>query len=259
MKGRARVAISIPAANPDIINNGQYGIHVGHARTLYLGKLIADELGVPYHVRLDGNRKAFGADLSLFVEDLVQCLHFLEVSPDLLYWAPQWDEVPDQKLIECFGERLGKVLQVFRYYPFSVLTVYDDIIHTPSTIIRGMEFVSPMLYNGRQEQIDRMQAFVKFEIEMFEAAWAKNTCVPVPLITVGGKKLAKSEGRFLHWSVLQLLELSAVRPFLTRTATTPEDPLSDFQDFKIAAMSTQAWEWDWGIYKAFCRGDYQHG
>ena len=86
---RVRVAMSIPTADPNVKDPGTYGVHVGHAQTLYAGYKIAQQKRCPFHVRIDGCRKTFGGDLSVFVVDLVACLHFLGIAEFHLYWQRQ--------------------------------------------------------------------------------------------------------------------------------------------------------------------------
>ena len=249
--GRVRVAISIPKADTTITNNGQFPCHVGHARTIYLGKLFADLKGLPFHIRLDGHRKLFGDDLSLFVVDILDCLRFFGITPDALYWRPERDEISRRELQQLFGE-WDSVLQAFSVTTFSLNAVVDDLRFDPSWIVRGLEFAEPDKYNGTALQRSLMSAYVEFERGLYQCAGKKMHQWNVPLITMGGMKLSKSEGRIIPWGVLKLLDRGAVHRFCLSTAICPDDPLSVREEaLDISGIGDAPYEWSWETYKEF--------
>ena len=252
--GRVRVAVSIPAANPDVRNNGEFGIHVGHARTLYLGKLFAESKGLPYHVRIDGARLLFGADLSLFAVDVQNCLAFLGIQPDRFYWAPQWDELLHGQLEKLFG-KWEPVVAAFSATRFTgVPAVIDDLLNPPSWIVRGREFVDKARYNGREAQVMMMTAHTRLEECLYEQVGQEMLQWNVPLITMGGMKLAKSEGRVIPWGVLKMLDQEQLHRFLLSTAVYPEDPLSVRREaLGIDGVGVEPWEWNWDTFKEFAK------
>lgn len=74
----------------------------------------------------------------------------------------------------------------------------------------------------------------------------------VPLITMGGMKLSKSEGRIIPWGVLKLLDRGAVHRFCLSTAICPDDPLSVREEaLDISGIGDAPYEWSWETYKEF--------
>lgn len=250
--GRVRVAISIPAANPDVRNNGECDLHVGHARTLYLGHLFAKKKGLPYHVRIDGARLLFDADLSLFTVDIVNCLSFLGIQPDKLYWAPQWENIPQSELVSLFGQ-WEPVVSAFAATKFTAVpAIIDDLRNPPSWTVRGREFAEPSRYNGREAQVRMMTAYTRLEECLYKATGQDLLQWNVPLITMMGMKLAKSEGRVIHWRVLEMLPPEMVGRFLLSTAIFPDNPLTvSGGTLDVLNVSPKPWEWDWKILKEF--------
>lgn len=229
---RARVAISRPGFDPDIKDPNKLCIHVGHACTMYLGSRLAQTNGCPFDVRLDGPIKHEKGDLSRFVLEIVECLQFLGIPYRKVYWHRQ--EPYDQKWLDGrFTEREQRLLRHIRWdekSPLDTLAILDDVEHAPSLIVRAMEFVEPEKYVGRKNIGDGVRWFKELEQTIFSLTGSQNHEINVPLITMGGYKMSKEEGRAVHWSALKTLG---------RTKAV--------ELFEKIGKGGPTWEWAWDV------------
>lgn len=256
---RARVAISFPLADATDYSSLDTALHLGHARTLLLGSLIAKGLNTPFHVRLDGDRKKHVSDNSGLILDIVSCLNFLEIEYDLLYWHQQEASTP-----EVVNRELGKSAKRFdmTVHAHFVCPEYyqglmcDDIItFYPSLVIRGTEFSNP-------RQIATNSAFtlsttnhLQTEALLYDAADRIKHEVNVPLVTIDSRKMSKTIRNMAHWSLLRGMNTNDARNFLIATVLNPNDPLSCFSKMtgkvdtlSISDIIDEPYEWSWPIW-----------
>lgn len=229
---RVRVAISTPAKDQDVKDPGCFAIHVGHAQTMYLGSEIAKQRELPFDVRLDGSIAYCESDLSGFVLDIVGCLDFLGIKPRRVYWQRQTAYTEDE-LVMLFGSREASITRLVEWDKgaIDVNAIIDDIVYTPSVIVRGNEFVDPDQCVGRRYIGHGISWYKQLEATLFKLAGVQNEEVNVPLITMGGYKLSKSEGRTIHWKALNPLGCDGARMF-----------------FDDMAVDGENWEWNWEVF-----------
>jgi len=244
---RARVAITFAGfcLRPDFI-------HMGHARTLLLGSMIAEGLGVPFHVRCDDQLHSHCPDpdpsaLAASVIDLTECVRFLEINAERIYWQPKFD-VRDARAIEDLGSEAVYFFTALNHprteaEPEHKALLVDDVIHWyPSLVIRGMEF-----------QMRRQEEYRRYETRAYLGAGRERYEVNVPLIHLDGLTLSKSQSHLIYWRELQAVSPEEARLFLVATAMKPLDPLSAVASpFDVAQMPGSPYEWDWDAWKTFC-------
>lgn len=234
---RVRVAISTPDRD-SAHQDEHFAIHVGHARTLYHGALIAEARGCPFEVRLDGSVVHFGQDLRPFEAEVGACLHFLGIVPSRVYWQPQV-AYSDEWLDDYFSRREQALLRFIEFEkgPTEIAAILDDVENHLSVIVRGREFLRPEVYMGTPVAIADMQRYKAIEAAVFELAGVRNDEINLPLVTIGGRKFSKRDGRFVSWRVLETLGAERARLFL-------EEVGGDGCD----------WEWDWVMFGQYARG-----
>lgn len=242
---RARVAISVESV-PKMI-------HVGHARTLLLGSLIAEERGCPFHVRLDGIRRLYPTDTTFATLDVANCLLFLGIECDLMYWIQ--NRYPDLESMEDeLGrdgiERVRDVLSQPGFTPseFPGIIADDCLLYHPSLIVRGMEFKIPEMYGGSNPM--QGAAYTAAEDLLFRAAGREKYEVNTPLITVDdGVKISKRSALLIHWECLLPLGRELARSFLVATAVDPVSPFEVIdRPFSESDMSDRSYPWSWHDY-----------
>ena len=243
---RARVAITIN-------DTGGKMIHIGHARTLLLGSLIAREFGCPFHVRLDGIRRHYTSDTTFPVIDLVNCLSFLGIEFDEMYWTSMQYPDLDRFRGELGDDVIDRVKDAFSQpgvspSEFPAILSDDSLIHHPSLIIRGMEFKISSLYGG----VDSNQAniYTATEDMIFEATGHEKHEINTPIIIVDdGNKISKRSNILMHWECLKPMGKDMARKFLIATAIDPLKPLRSMGiPFKTHLMSDISYMWDWNDY-----------
>lgn len=260
---RGRVALSPVyfTGNPDF--RIQYGfdsnqLHIGHARTLLLGSLICDELGIPFHIRLDGPVNDVTGDRANAVLDAIDLVNTLGIRFDKMYWSPQ--TIPPR---DFFDRELGDRAEAFwwalhspevcpDYYRCLML---DDVVHhDPSLIIRGRDFVCPSAYADSPTHAVGTERHIIAENLMFSTAGREKKEINTPLMTMDGFKMSKSQMRIIHWSILRSIPRDAARRFLLATAMNPSDPLSSFgEEFHVARMSSLPYQWSWDVWNTIIR------
>ena len=238
---RGRVGLGVPVPDPAV---GQMSVdqvyHVGHARTLLLASEHCRELGVPLDVRLDGVRAGCN-DGAGAVADLCNLLGFLGVSPRKVYWPSE--SVPEEfEIRKALGARADRFLiDLYRTAApalgWAAWFCDDLIVHHPSLIIRGQEFVDPLRWMSNKPAGAGMGNYVAAEGELYAAAGRERQVWSVPLITVGGYKIAKSGGNAPHWSCLTAGSPGQARDFLLETA-----------------RSGRAYEWSWPAWAEWVKG-----
>jgi len=242
---RARVAITM--------NEAAKMVHVGHARTLLLGSLIAAEHGCPFHVRLDGIRRQYHSDTTYATLDVVNCLAFLGIQHDMMYWVSQRHPDLTQMESELGSDVVERVRQALSEpgvcpseYPGTISD--DPLIYHPSLIIRGMEFQVPEMYGG----VDTTQGMVYTATEdmIFRAAGRDKHEVNTPLIVVDdGNKVSKRSSILIHWDCLVPMGRDVARDFLVATAVMPESPFEVMGNpFSSVDMTKRSYYWSWHDY-----------
>ncbi len=255
---RVRVAIDVPCP-PEPILNMDPELHIGHARTLLVGSLIAEELGLPFHVRLDGaHNGAFSHDVQILAP-LCVIISRLGIKCDHVYWQPQ--EMPKGiTFSKHFGDRAAEMerfLSVAADYNMNRIgVVVDDLMnHYPSLVVRGAEFVDPSMSVGTQANgantTMRYAAHQALMSDMMEREWHE---INLPLITMRDDKVSKSLSPILLWSFFQRFPGAWLRAFLLATVMDPTAPLKALKrKFSIDAISTQHYEWDWAVWDQYIR------
>jgi len=235
--------------------------HVGHARTLYLGSLICQSLDVPLDIRLQGGRIDIPAriDVSGAVIDLANCINFLGPVFRRLYWQPH--RPPEEWEVRAeLGERAEQFLNAMNAMKASVNSTNaasrceDIITHYPSLAIRAVEWVDPHQWIDQPNSAAAIENILIYEKLLYDIAGRTRNERSLPLITLGGSKLAKSEGRMIHWGVLRCVSREVARQFLLATAIRPEDPLAIMDDeLSIDQMVLDPYEWSWGVWAELIR------
>ena len=253
---RARVAIT-PAFStlPDACCEN---IHVGHARALLLGSLIAQELGIPFHVRFDGGYSYISGDRGATILDTVNCLRFLHIDYDSMYWVPQ--VLPTKNMLSAkLGPERAEVLWACLVAPQLGPEPYkcqimDDLFdYDPSLIVRGSEFGSDA-HQFFGPALEASAAHALTENVLYNAAGREKHEINTPMVMIGQAKMSKTSMRLVHWTALTAAHWEDARAFLIATALCPTAPLEALGDpFKISAMSDTPYVWSWKDWAVIAR------
>lgn len=233
-------------------------IHVGHARTLLLGKLACDQLGIDFHVRIDGNPHDKYYLLTAGLFELMQCILFLDLKPARIYWSPS-ELQPDPYYAERLGanewEKVKSIISMWGKAPHTFCHLLDDLVDNhPSVLLRGHDFLQPNLYGVSTESGRAMADYLMHETAIYDAAGRKREQISFPLIVKrSGSKFSKSAGA-VPWDLLTSVSPEFARSFLLGTAMFPESPRPvSVEEFDLASLSEQSYVWDWGIWGEFAR------
>lgn len=260
---RARVAVTLPGRpeNCEPEDFSGHVIHIGHARTLLIGKMVADAHGCPYHVRIDG---AFGVPHTApSVIDLLSCLTFLGVYADLVYTVT--NKPPSYKDAVNAGlppSRVAASLWATEgLHSTSKCCFMDDYVEWgPGLVVRGAEFAEP------EQNLPPVMAFgtramMNQEALFREVFGYKHHEFNVPLMTVAGAKMSKTAARAIHWSTLTMVAPETARNFLMATAAHP-DHVADctFSPnttgmVDISLIGKEPYEWSWKTWREVVRRD----
>jgi len=222
-------------------------IHVGHARTLLIGSLVARHYGCPFHVRFDGQYRdplqtpPLVVDRGDAILEVIGCLQALGVSPDRIYWCSQ-----DSASLAL--ARQGDISEVRAGWAMNdahLGAILDDAIdHAPSLIVRGTEFTSRGIlpFAG----VAHLGQFVVCENAVFKILDEQKHEFTVPMIYLGAGKMSKSKLTVVPWQALTAAEPEVVRRFLLATAMNPDEPLSCLdKPFSIERLNLCPYRWDW--------------
>ena len=250
MYSRARVALTLShvfptLGMPDAVNLTP--IHVGHARTLLLGSLVAQHYGCPFHIRLDGPYRDPNQVPPLIVDrgdailELLGCLRAMGVSWDQLYWCPQ----EPTSLLLAKREGLARIKAGWAMGDIRLAQILDDAVdHAPSLIVRGGEFAldGDTTFAG----VAHLGQFVATEEMVYCALGEQKHEFTAPMVFLGPGKMSKSKLTVVPWQVLTSLPPEGVRRFLLATAMRPDDPLAAFDDpFSLDHLDPRPYRWDW--------------
>ena len=265
---RARVGIDVPMYEPQpsapagfmpsASDNSAARLHIGHARTILLGSLIAQEYGIPFHIRIDAIKRNETDAHGIFL-DLMGITHFLGIHVDDCYWLRQ-TELPHELVAKCLGDKAETFWSIVNldYLQETIKQnlIADDIFYnSPSLIVRGTEFVEPERFYPPPDGAG-MAILLKWIRYLYDALDIEMHEVNVPLIFSADSKLSKTKGNIVDWEVLRVVGQEAARAFLVATAVDPDDPLSVLgKKFKIADLAYEPYEWDWEIWHRFIQGD----
>jgi hypothetical protein len=259
---RARVAITLPG-KPDNCEPEDFSghvVHIGHARTLLIGKMVADVYECPYHVRIDG---AFGVPhVTPSVLDLLGCLSFIGVNPDKVYMVT--NRPPSYADAVAAGIRPNetgrKLWATEGLHPTSKCCFLDDYVEWgPSLVVRGAEFnqpeqhLPPIMAFGTRSMLEQEALFR----EVFNYLHHEFN---VPLMTVEGAKMSKTAARAVHWSTLTMVKPETARAFLLATAVKPDDALAmtfmgPGEKFGLGYIKDAPYEWSWATWREVVRRD----
>ena len=258
---RGRVALTMPDIKPvDPPTLADTTWHVGHARSLYLGSLICQSLDIPLDIRLHGERAKAAdisaADISGAAVDLANCLNFLGLRFRRLYWRPI--RLPSELEIRAeLGKNAEGFLAALRVAddPHSLATLCDDVLsHYPSLTIRAVEWLDPAQWFDSIPVANTLVSYIAKETLLYQIADRTRNERSLPLITLGGYKLAKSVGRMIHWDVLTCVAPAVARQFLLATAICPGDPLSIMGDeLSVDDIVLDPYEWSWSDWAGVIR------
>lgn len=232
-------------------------IHVGHARTMLLGKLIADEIGIPFHVRFDGPVSEITGDRGECILDVVSCLSFFGIVPDKIYWIEQ-PIPPKESLAGIVGAEIDKLWMVLfdpsvcpDYY--RCLLLDDSIYYHPSLIVRGWEFSTQQSYHPGSSS-EQGIVHVKAEDMVFRALGKEKYEINVPLILRSTEKMSKSTIAAVHWSTLTAVSPELAKAFLISTAIYAHNPIGNIgQLFTVEKMEPYPYRWSWEDFADLCR------
>lgn len=269
MYARARVAITLMYQLPSGVPEGARinPLHVGHARTLLLGSLIAKKHGCPFHVRCDGTFLCADSvppmdfDRGNQIMGLVNLMLALEIPFDKIYWAPLeptsmtnvTDSAANARVAEAIWKMSGRGNP-----PGHFAAILDDALdHAPSLMVRGSEFTHAGGNAFRHDELG-MAPFVLAEDMMFEALGAEKHEVNVPMIYLGAGKMSKSEMRMVPWEILTGVPVDLARRFLLATAVRAEDPIAamamdDAILFAPDMMNYDPYAWNWEHWNQVAR------
>lgn len=270
---RARIAITgnVTTPNPatDIysIAYNSETLHIGHARSVLLASLIAEELGTPFHIRLDGRPLADVGngvlarwDRGNGILDMVNLANFLGVEYERMYWTPSGIQSYKDlgfKIGEDKAEELRKVLMASNYGPdhHHIPTFLDDFVdNAPSLIIRGMEFRPEFAAYFGVTSLTGATYYTAMEDIICGVLGVEKHEINVPLVLLGETKMSKSLMAMVHWSSMVPFGSELARDFLVATAMSPDDPFSALgEKFSVDKMSEKPYRWDWNDWKALAR------
>lgn len=252
---RARVAIDVPCSE----NEGQGAIesilHLGHAATILRASLIAEELGLPLDIRLDGHRLPGRSDDVGVLVSLCTIISHLGIQCRRVYWIAQQPAAPCE-YEAAFGRKGAAIHQRVQEIIGNMESDYptlieDDLLFNyPSLVIRGTEFLETSLAPTQTSA-----TYVSLQRSIYAVAGREWHEVNVPLITREHRKLSKSLGTSLTWELFSRWPGEWVRDWLIATALSPTDPLSAVgRPFTLKRMTTRAYEWNWEDWDTYVRG-----
>jgi hypothetical protein len=236
---RGRVAISYQGST----ETADMSLHLGHARTLLLGSLICRERGIPFDVRIDAAPDPVAYE---FIMDLANCLFFLGIHPERMYWPMTLPDLSDMSEVFCEVVKTNGGAPVW-------CQILDDVMND-HLIIRGLEFKDGRYFEG--PHVAGAAAHVATENRLFALAGRVKREVNVPLMVLGGQKLSKSRLRTIHWSVLRAVPTETARQFMVATALLPRDPLGAMEaglPFRGELLPEAPYEWSWETWAAVLR------
>jgi hypothetical protein len=256
---RARVAITIAAgeAHNELM-------HIGHARTIVLGKAIADELGIPFHLRFDGLIPPPQPwDRGYGILDVVSLLNYLGILCDNIYWAP-YTELNYGSLRDRVGiDRIEKVWTALLACGYAygmpgsgtahtnVSVLLDDLLYNhPSLMLRGLEFKKFEYYDEGMS----CMSYASIENSLCDALGMVKYECSLPMVILGVSKMSKSKLHIVPWRTMTPLSRDRSRKFLLATAMCPDDPFSAMSEpFTLSKMSLKPYVWSWDDLAKLCR------
>ena len=251
---RARVAITAA------VGEGEIGrIHIGHARTVLAGSLIAQEKGCPFHVRIDGTRPDdVGQATADFVLDLRNLLDFIGIECRLYFYLER--RLPLEAVASLTGltasrlEAYRLLAQIIGDQEVRLAAVEDDaILHAPSLIIRGAEFVDPGRWSP-PGAAGGMSTQVLYEDCIYAFLGIEKHELNLPLVLASGHKMSKSMVNGIGWEVLTMVSPDQARRYLIASLLDPVDPLSVLDDeFSESRISSVHHEWSWDTWARFAK------
>jgi hypothetical protein len=247
------VAIDVPASEHDCGASAEPCLHIGHARTVLLGSLIAQELGLPLDIRLDGVRAPGRSHEAAVLISLCEIVSRLKIDCRRVYWIAQKPAAACEyewelgKKGAATRARLREVLGAVT--PLIALVEDDLLFHYPSLMIRGMEFFDTDIAPTGTSEL-----YMVLQREGYKAAGREMHEVNVPLITAERRKLSKSLGTGLTWELFTRFPGQVLRDWLVATALDPTNPQSALGvPFNWRKMSTRPYEWSWDNWDKYLR------
>lgn len=256
---RARVAIDVlpvPVMSPAAfhIASCEAQLHIGHARTVLLGSLIAQELGMPFHIRLDGHWRIDQSLETGVLFSLVSIVSHLGIWVDRVYWQPA-EGAPAEAYTKRFGAKGTRLAEIAwamtDALPGLLGALADDLIyHHPSLYIRGMEFTEG--FSGHSPGGGPLGTTARYQARerlFFQTVGAKKREINVPLIYDEGHKVSKSLGPRLTWGMFEDVDGDALRRLLLATAIDVDTPLDSLDaPFSLQVMTQEPYHWSWKIF-----------
>ena len=257
---RARVAIDVP----NLVAGDPYplapALHIGHARTVLLGSLIAEHYELPFHLRLDGTYNPGVSRDAAVLMPLCTIGSRLDVQCDKVYWIGQQGP-SSAEYVAAFGDEATEIEELITVVSEHVgprIAIYtdDSMLYWPSLIIRGTEFVhsEQAITNGDGVTLSTTPRFVRASSLIENAMGRERHEINVPLITMQGAKVSKSLSPTLKWEFFERYPGAWVRRFLLATAMKPDAPLKAIgKQFTLEGMSALPYEWNWATWDQYIR------
>ena len=253
---RARVGIDVPSSqvlgtNPKLV---EPCLHLGHARTLMLGSLIAEEMEIPFDVRLDGKKDPTDSrshDVGVLFS-LCSIIPKLGVDCRRVYWVSQSRATIaeyERQFGKERGSRLHRCIWTIAESRIDLVSMIEDdlIFHHPSLAIRGSEFSE--IQDSENDTIKRYMEHLNDAYTLADREMSQTT---VQLITMEYNKISKSIGTSLSWEIFRRFPGEWIRDFLIATSISPTDPLAAIgEPFVINKMADSPYEWSWDIWDQY--------
>jgi len=257
---RARVAIDVPNLVDGALNFIEPALHIGHARTVLLGSLIAEHYGLPFHLRLDGCQRPGISRESAVLMPLCTIVSRLAVQCDKVYWGQQEGPSSTEYLM-AFGDKGAEIQELFEVIcdreEYRMGGMADDTMrHWPSLIIRGDEFVhnEQALIPATGVNFSITARYVQIENMVEKVMGRPRHEINLPLITMQGAKVSKSLNPILKWEFFERYPGAWVRRFLLATAMKPDAPFNALdKPFALESISPFPYEWDWATWDLYIR------
>lgn len=251
---RARVGVTVAT---DATRIG--ALHIGHARTILAGSLIAQERGCPFDLRLDGSRPdGIGQATADFLLSLKDLLRFLQIECRVYFHLQK--PLPLETVASLTGlaadrlEAYRRLAQIIGEPQEGMLlaVIEDDVIlYAPSLIIRGAEFANPIQWSPADTAASMGRQMV-YEAAVFAALGVEKREVNVPLVLSKDRKMSKSAVNGIAWDLLTMVSPEAARKYLIASLLNPRDPLSALEDrFAANKIAPAHHEWSWETWATF--------
>ena len=215
-----------------------------------IGSLICEKLGLPFVIRLDGTGMPPAMPPGMLPNLQILCdihatLDHLGIHAEMV---PVLTSVPPTEVLRAVvGDNATRVIETLCIPTITPGTpaaqLVDDIIHSPSLIIRGMEFSKVDYFpDGGVATAGHCLN----EDILFAAASLEKKEINLPIVRLGHAKMSKTNMTGVTWSIITSVSSELARSFLIATAIAPEDPIKHLgEEFSLERMSSAPYTWNW--------------